>query len=160
MRSRIAIVRSFAHLGQPEAIPALRTLLKSTDSPVLRVGTVAALATIGDAGSHTTLIAMLHDKVPAVRYYAVEGLQSLGDARAASALLGLSNTLSARTATCSGAEMVATAAATAIDLRLETTALRALADLDSVIGLPALNIALRLNQNINHVAVLVDLTAR
>ena len=140
---RIAIVRSFAHLRRPKAIPALKALLESTDTPVLRVGAVAALATIGESGAYTTLVEMLHDEVPAVRYYAVEGLRSLGDARAAAALVKLSLALSARTATRSGVELVGIVNTATIDLRLETTALRALTDLDPVTGLPALLAAVR-----------------
>jgi HEAT repeat protein len=132
-----AIVQALGELGHPDSGAALERLIAETKDADLRLATVVALGAVRDGDARDTLEALLDDPDPAVQLAAVLGLRHLGQAAAAAAVLrfyeGLATPAVEAMEGWTG-EVLVRALAT---LRLQSEALRALGDLDPVVGLPA-----------------------
>ncbi len=135
---RLAIVDALARIAIPEIHDPLRRLLEASEDPLLRSHITLALAKVRDGAVFATLVDLLSDDVPAVRFFAVGGLRELGDSRAAEEIAGLSLSISAQLGRLSVQRMVDEGARTLGALSLQVAALAALGDLDAQIGLPAL----------------------
>ena len=123
---RFAALHALADLGSPAATEALAAALAEAESPRLR----AALGASRDGEAAGTLRAMLEDPVPAVRYMAAEGLQTLGIRSAAPALAALARREAAALAGRSAAELTADSLSAVATLSLQARALRAAVALD------------------------------
>ena len=110
----------------------------SREEPRMRAAIAVALGASRDGDAADALLALLGDPVPAVRYSAVSGLQSLGIRRAALPLAALAGreaaTLAGRSATALTADRQRTVAA----LSLQARALRAAVALDAPMAAQAL----------------------
>jgi HEAT repeat protein len=93
---------------------------------------------IQDGDAYPTLIEMLTDTVPAVRYFAVKGLHELGRRDAAGPISNLSLQISRRWEHRSNKEMISDPVAVLADLSFQVAALRAISELDAPRGLEAL----------------------
>jgi len=137
-------ISSLSRVPAPEAVAPLRKLLDTTDNPRLRAQITVTLGAIHDGDTMATLVGLLADDVPAVRYFAVDGLRALGDPAAAASLrdfsLGLLQGLAERLRRQNEAD----AGALVLDLRLLIIAMRALEALDPVIAEPVFSGAARL----------------
>ena len=89
-----------------------------------------ALGASRDGEAAGTLLAMLEDPVPAVRYMAADGLQTLGIRSAAPALSALARREAAALAGRSAAELTADSLGTVATLSLQARALQAAVALD------------------------------
>ncbi len=139
-RDRARIVAALGEAGAPAATRPLTRLLEKTDDPALRVRIVVALGAIRDGSAFATLVGLLDDPLPAVRYYAVGALRDLGRPEAAGPILALSLRIGGRTGPGDGraaADPFADPLRTLADLSLQEVALRALVELDPETGLPA-----------------------
>jgi HEAT repeat protein len=119
-------------------------MLETVDKPRLRAQIVVTLGALRDGRTITTLVGLLADDVPAVRYFAVDGLRALGDPAAAIPLrdfaLELAQGLSQRVRNHGDGN----SAALLLDLRLLSIAMRALEALDPVIAEPVFSSAVQL----------------
>ncbi len=134
---RFAVVDTLARLAPKEAVAPLQALLAATQDPLRRTRVVIALGAIRDGSAAPSLVESLGDPVPAVRFFAIKGLQDIGDTAAAPAILDLYRDISAGLAARPPGELLADAAATVVDLSLQHAALQALAELDAPLALPA-----------------------
>ena len=127
---RFAALRALADLRSPAAADALAAALVEAENPRLRAAITIALGASRSGEAAGTLLALLEDPVPAVRYVAVEGLQALAIRDAAPALAALAGreaaALADRSATALAQDRLRTVAA----LSLQTRALRAAVALD------------------------------
>jgi HEAT repeat protein len=135
---RLLIVRALTDLRSAEASASLTKLLHKTENPQLRTQIVIALGTIRDGDVYPILMAMLTDKVPAVRYFAVKSLHDQGRPEAAMSISRLSLEISGRLAKRSTQELLADPVPVIADLSFQVVALQAITDLDAYKGLPAL----------------------
>ena len=136
-RERSELADSLGRLGAAEAGEPLTKLLRDTEDASLRVRIVVALGAIRDGSAYPTLVALLEDDDAAVRYFALIALRDLGEAAAAGPIKTLSLAISERLQARTVAELLDDPLTTLADLSLQEVALRALADLDAVEGLPA-----------------------
>jgi HEAT repeat protein len=134
---RAAVVAALGELKTREATKPLTALLVATHDPELRVRIAMALGAIRDNDAMPSLIALLADDSPAVRYFAVEGLRTLGRPEAATPLLRLSLEVGRRSTARPTASMLADLLPTLGDLSLQEATLRALIELDAPTGLEA-----------------------
>ncbi len=130
-------VRSLGEVRAKQAAEPLETLLAETSDPQLKAQIVIALGAISDGSSYPTLVAMLDDPVPALRYLAIESLHALGLPEAAGPLN--------RTAAAMAEEIrqglgnpEASPARLVVLARTLSAALRALIDLDATAGAEAM----------------------
>ncbi len=136
-RERMNLVDALGRLGAAEASGPLTKLWQTTEDTPLRVHIVVALGAIRDGSAYPTLAAWLDDDNAAVRYFAVSALRNLGAAEAAGPINALSLAISQRLQARTVAELFDDPLSTLADLSLQEVALRALADLDALEGLPA-----------------------
>ena len=122
---RFAALHALADLRSPAATDVLSAALAQAENPRLRAAIAVALGASRDGEAAGTLLALLEDPVPAVRYIAVDALQSLGIRSAAPALAALARREAATLAGRSGAELAADRLRTMAVLSLQTRALRA-----------------------------------
>lgn len=137
-RQKLVVVDALALLGSAAAITPLTKLLKQTDTAKLRQHITFALGASRDGNAYPALIDLLADPVPAVRYFAVEGLHKLGKPEAVEPLATLSLAISARLAKLQFADMQGDTLNTIADISLQVAILRALTDLDAARGSQAL----------------------
>ncbi|MFQ6023314.1 MAG: HEAT repeat domain-containing protein [Acidiferrobacterales bacterium] len=135
---RIMFVHALRELRPRAATRPLTKLLAETDNAQLRTEIVIALGAIRDGDAYPTLVDMLADDVPAVRYFAVRSLHELGRPEAATPIGAVSLKIARRLEKQSTGELLADPLAALSDLSLQVAALRALADLDAPRALPAL----------------------
>lgn len=137
-------VAALSRVAAPEAAVPLRQMLDATDNPRLRVQITVTLGAIHDGGTLATLVGLLADDVPAVRYFAVEALGELNDAAAVAPLrkfsLGLLQALDKQHPVEDESEM----GALILDLHLLAVAMRALETLEPVSAEPVFSMAARL----------------
>lgn len=140
---QILIVEALARIKAAGAVEPLQDLLAQTTDPQLKAQIVVALGAIRDGSSYPTLVEMLADKVPAVRYLAVESLHSLGTTDAATPInaLGLSLNQGIRTQLGNWSK---NAASLIVQARTLVAVLRALVDLDPAKGEPTFAAAVQL----------------
>ncbi|MDE0409126.1 MAG: HEAT repeat domain-containing protein [Alphaproteobacteria bacterium] len=122
---RFAALHALAGLGSPAATEALSAALAEAGNPRLRAAIAVALGASRDGEAAGTLLAMLEDPVPAVRYMAAEGLQTLGIRSAAPALAALARREAAALAGRPATELAADSLRTVATLSLQARALRA-----------------------------------
>lgn len=127
---RLVALRALADLGSAAATEVLSAALARAENPRLRAAIAVALGSGRDGGAAATLLAMLEDPVPAVRYMAADGLQMLGIRSAAPALATLAGREAAALAGRSGAELASDRLRTVATLSLQIRALRAAVALD------------------------------
>ena len=104
----------------------------------MRAAIAVALGASRDGDAAETLLALLEDPVPAVRYVAVDGLQSLGVRSAAPHLAALAEREAATLAGRMPADLIADRLRTVAALSLQRRALRAAVALDAPNAAPAL----------------------
>ena len=122
---RLVALRALADLGSPAATDALSAALAREENPRLRAAIAIALGASRDGEAAGTLLAMLEDPVPAVRYMAADGLQTLGIRSAAPALAALARREAAALAGRPATELVADRLRTVATLSLQARALQA-----------------------------------
>jgi HEAT repeat protein len=135
---RLLIVNSLTLLRPSEATAPLTELLKKTEDPQLRTQIVIALGAIHEGDTYPTLIDMLTDNVPAVRYFAVKSLHELGRREAAIPINKLSLDVTRRFEKRTTRELLADPLPVIADLSFQLIALQALTDLDATKGMEAL----------------------
>ena len=128
---RFVALRALAELRSPAATDVLSAALKQADDPRLRAAIAVALGASRNGEAAGTLLALLDDPVPAVRYVAVDGLQSLDVKSAAPALAALAQREAATLAGLSAEELAADPLRTVAALSLQVRALRAAIALDA-----------------------------
>ena len=135
---RFVALHALAGVGSTAATGVLSATLEQAEEPRLRAAIAVALGASRDGDAAGALLALLEDPVPAVRYVAVNGLQSLGIRSAALPLAALAGreaaTLAGRSATALTADRQRTVAA----LGLQARALRAAVALDAPMAAQAL----------------------
>jgi HEAT repeat protein len=135
---RLLIVNSLTLLRPSEATAPLTELLQKTEDPQLRTQIVIALGAIHEGDTYPTLIDMLTDNVPAVRYFAVKSLHELGRREAAIPINKLSLDVTRRFEKRTTRELLADPLPVIADLSFQLIALQALTDLDATKGMEAL----------------------
>ena len=123
---RFVALHALAIVGSAAATAVLSRALEQAGEPRLRAAVAVALGASrahGDAAD--TLLALLDDPVPAVRYVAVDGLQALGSRNAAPRLAALAQREAARLAGRSAEDLIADRLQTLATLSLQVRALRA-----------------------------------
>ena len=135
---RLEAVRALARLAPPEAKAPLRDLLDRAENPQIRLYATIALGAIRDGGLYGTLVGLLSDPEPAVRYAAISGLVELGRAEAADPIAALSLEISSALNGRSADQLLHDFPTVITLLSLQVEALRALLALDPVASLPAL----------------------
>lgn len=124
-----AIAHAFGELGASEAAEPLAALLSTTKNPALRARVVIVLGVIRNGSSFPTLVEMLEDPTPTVRFFAVNSLRELGQAQAVEPLARLSLSLAGRLAARPVAEMLSNPAESLADLGLQEAIVRTLVEL-------------------------------
>jgi HEAT repeat protein len=135
---RLLIVNSLTLLRPSEATVPLTELLQKTEDPQLRTQIVIALGSIQEGDTYPTLIDMLKDKVPAVRYFAVKSLHELGRREAAVPISKLSLEITQRFEQRTTRELLADPLPVIADLSFQLVALQAITYLDATKGMEAL----------------------
>jgi HEAT repeat protein len=130
---RLLIVAALGQVKAAAAAGPLRELLGQAAESVLRAQIVVALGAIRDGSSRPTLVEMLEDPVPAVRYLAVESLHAMGARDAAAPIDALGQELTGQIRH-DAADWSAHAAALVVQARTLVAVLRALIDLDPATG--------------------------
>lgn len=135
---RLLLVKVLTDLRQKVAVAPLIELLRNTDAPHLRTQIVIALGAIRDGDTYPTLINMLTDEIPAVRYFSVRGLHELRRREAAIPIAKQSTQISQRLEKKTAYELLSDPLPVLADLSFQVVALQALADLDAPAGIEAL----------------------
>ena len=128
---RFTALHALAELGSPAATEVLSAALANTDDPRMRAALAVALGASRDGEASDLLLALLEDPVPAVRYVAVDALQSLSIRSAAPALAALAEREGATLAGRSAVDLAANRLRTVAALSLQVRALRAAVALDA-----------------------------
>ena len=136
--ARFAPLHALTDLRSAAATDVLSAALEQAENPRLRAAIAVALGASRDGEAAGTLLALLEDPVPAVRYVAMDGLQALGIRSAAPALAALAQREGATLAGRSDAELAANRLGTVATLSLQTRALRAAVALDPASAAQAL----------------------
>ncbi len=133
---RLLAVEALAGIGAPGAVRPLQDLLAESEDPSLRIAATVALGATADGNVTETLVALLNDDQPVVRHYAMLGLHETGDAAHAEAILGAVETILPwlQESLPKAAEDPDPAARMMLELRVLSTALRALIDLDAPVA--------------------------
>jgi len=135
---RIAVVEALGQVRPREATKPLTALLATSDNPELRAKAVIALGAIQDGDAVPTLVRLLGDELPLVRYFAVEGLRSLGRADTVAPIARLSLDIGRRVWGQPIGSLLADLGRTLADLHVQEAAARAVTELDAAQGLEAL----------------------
>jgi len=141
---RIALVEALGELQAREATRPLEGVLGAADNPELRLKVVIALGAIRDGDAAPALTRLLTDEVPAVRFFAVEGLRRLARTENVVPIARLALEIGRRLGARSVAELLADLGPVLAELSIiQEVALRGLAELDAAYGLDALLLAAR-----------------
>ena len=135
---RVMLVQALRQLRLRAATKPLTKLLAQTNNAQLRTEIVLALGAIRDGDAYPTLVDMLADDVPAVRYFAVRGLHELGRPEAVTPIGEVSLKIAKRLEKQSTDKLLADPLAPLSDLSFQVVALRALTELDAPRALPVL----------------------
>ena len=127
---RFVALHALSLVGSPAATAVLSVALEQAREPRLRAAVAVALGASRDGDAADTLLALLEDPVPAVRYVAVDAVQALGIRAAAPHLAALAAREGATLAGRTPADLVADRMGTLAALILQTRALRAAVALD------------------------------
>ena len=122
---RFVALHALSLVGSPAATAVLSVALEQAGEPRLRAAVAVALGASRDGDAADTLLALLDDPVPAVRYVAVDGLQALGFQNAAPRLAALAQREAARLAGRAAEDLIADRLRTIATLSLQVRALRA-----------------------------------
>ena len=128
---RFVALHALAIVGSAAATAVLSRALEQAGEQRLRAAVAVALGASRDGDAADTLLALLDDPVPAVRYVAVDGLQAVGIQSAAPALAALAQREAARLAGSSAEDLIADRLQTLATLSLQVRALRAAVALDA-----------------------------
>jgi HEAT repeat protein len=128
---RVVLVEALTGLRLREAVAPLTALLETTGHAGLRARIAIALGAIRDGDALPTLVRLLGDRVPAVRFFAVESLRALGRPVAAAPLAALSLDISRALRKRSVPELLADVDRVLGDLSLQEVAVRALTELNA-----------------------------
>ena len=128
---RATIVDALAQLRDPSALDALLEEMENAQDQALRIRITIALGAIRAPSAYDALVRMLRDPLPAVQFYAIQGLRELGRPEAAGDLTRLYQSLSESLADRPSESLVADAPAVLTALSLQVEMLRALAELDA-----------------------------
>jgi len=128
---RFTALHALVDLGSPAATEVLSAALAEADDPRMRAALAVALGASRDGEASNLLLALLEDPVPAVRYVAVDALQSLSIRSAAPALAAPAEREGATLAGRSAADLAADRLRTVAALSLQVRALRAAVALDA-----------------------------
>lgn len=134
---RVALSDALARLGSHKATAALQAEFDRARDPELRAQLAMALAATRDGDAYPTLVKMLADDLPGVRYFAIDGIRELGRPDGAKPLARFSLDTSIRFAKRLPQRWAEDPTAVVRDLELQKSALRALVELDPVHALPA-----------------------
>ena len=137
------IVKGLARHAPAAAIEPLTELLERSEDPLLRFEITRALGAIRGGSVLDSLTALVFDPAPAVRYAAIRALAEQGEPGGAEAILALSLEISEALTATSIQEQLRELPQSLVSLSLQVEALRALAALDAVAGLPAFLAAAR-----------------
>jgi len=140
---QIVIVKALTGLRSSKAVQPLQSLLDESDDPRLRTHIVIALGAIDDGSTYPTLVAMLNDPVPSVRYFAVKSLHHQKKQEAVVPISQLSLHISRHLESHSIQELLSEPMPVLADLSFQLAAIEAIADLDAPRGLDALLTAAR-----------------
>ena len=140
---RVWIVSALTALRSKEAVMPLKTLLQKSTDPRLRTQIVVALGAIDDGSTYPTLIELLRDRAPAVRYFAVKGLHNQGPREAALPISRISLEISRHLDNHTTQELLSEPLPVLADLSFQLAALEAISDLGASLGLEALLMAAR-----------------
>ena len=143
---RVLIVSALTGLRSKEAVMPLKTLLLESTNPRLHTQIVIALGAIDDGSTYPTLIELLKDQVPAVRYFAVKGLHDQGRREAAIPISRLSLNISQYLDNLTTRELLSEPVPVLADLSFQVAALEAITDLGASHGLQAMLLAARPRQ--------------
>ena len=135
---RILVVEALTGLQSRQAVKPLQGLLKESSDPGLRTRIVIALGAIDDGSTYPTLIEMLHDPVPAVRFFAVKSLHRQRIKEAAEPIGRLTLAISRHLEKQSAEELIEDPAPVLANLSFQVAAVQAIADLDAPGSLEAL----------------------
>ena len=140
---RILIVEALTGFPSKNAVQPLQTLLSESDDSRLRTRIVIALGAIDDGSTYPTLIKMLNDPAPTVRFFAVKSLHRQGRSEAVVPISQISVQISRQLEYHSTPELLSEPLLVLSDLSFQIAALAAIADLDASGGLEALLAAAR-----------------
>ena len=126
---RLPIVKALAALRSPKATKPLSALLTGKASPELRVYVAIALGATKDGSAVRSLAKLLLDEIPEVRFFAVSSLATIGDRAAAEPIREAARTAASRLANLDLRNVGNDADEIVAELNLQTTAIRALAEL-------------------------------
>jgi HEAT repeat protein len=135
---RILVVDALTGLRSQKAVAPLQTLLKNAADPLLRTRIVIALGAIEDGSTYPTLIEMLNDTVPAVRYFAVRSLHRQKKREAVIPISQLSLEIARHLDNHSIPDLLAEPVPVLAELSFQVAALEAITDLNASRGIQAL----------------------
>jgi HEAT repeat protein len=125
---RQTIVAALARHGAKTAQKPLSKLLETTNNPRLRAQIAIALGTIPDGDVGSTLIGLLNDPTPAVRFFAIQSLREQGQRQAVTPLTERALAIEQGLRKQNAQQRVANVFQTLAELSEETALLRTLAD--------------------------------
>ena len=140
---RVLVVSALMGLRSKKAVMPLKTLLQKSTDPRLRTQIVIALGAIDDGSIYPTLIELLSDRAPAVRYFAVKGLHDQGLREAVLPISRLSMEISRHLDNHTTQELLSEPLPVLADLSFQLAALEAITDLGATQGIEALLMAAR-----------------
>jgi len=135
---RLAVVDALARVPGPKSHEPLKKLLAQAETPALRSAITVALGAARDGRAAPTLIRLLDDASPGVRYRALAGLAEIGSPEAAEAVAGLAHGLASRMAAADIETVLSTPDVWLETLRLLEKALRTLTEIAPAAGLQAM----------------------
>jgi len=135
---RLPIVHALTRVASPESLGPLQRLLSEAKSPIMRSAITVALGAARDGRATPTLISLLEDPSPGVRYQALTGLAEIDSPEAAEAVAGLAHGLATRLAATDMETVLSTPDAWLANLRFLEKALRTLTEIAPEAGLPAM----------------------
>ena len=134
---RLASLRGLARHPTAAAAAPLTALLAETEDPRLRFEIIGALGAIRDGNVRGTLEELVFDPAPAASFAAMRALREQGEAEGAAPILARSLELAAYLGERGTDALLSDLPQSLVALSLQVEALRALAELDPVAGLPA-----------------------
>jgi len=135
---RLSVVDALARIAGPEIHEPMTELLKQAKTPALRSAITVALGAARDGRATPTLIGLLDDASPAVRYRALAGLAEIGSPEAAGAVAGLARNLASRLKAADIETVLSAPQIWLEDLRILEKAIRTLTEIAPATGLEAM----------------------
>jgi len=138
---RLFVVDALARVPAPENHEPLKKLLEQAKTPALRSAITVALGAARDGRAAPTLIRLLEDPAPGVRYRALAGLAEIGSPEAAEAVAGLAYDLATRLTVADIEAVVSAPDVWLVNFRILEKALRTLTEIAPATGLQAMLLA-------------------